>query len=259
VKARVLRMLRRVGLLGTAYAAYERLRAFGGAEGFDDGLPVPPARLRVRVAGTADLEWFLESGRLAEQSIRATLERHGTRIEDLGAVLDFGCGCGRVTRRWRGLDGIHGSDMSRDAVEWCRRNLAFARFETNSLAPPLAFADASFDLVYALSVFTHLTVELQRAWLAELARVLRPNGLLLVTTHGAAYAERLAPEERAGFARGEVVVRWAEVEGTNLCAAYHPPGALERLAPPELTSLDLEPEGALGNPRQDVNLLRRRG
>ena len=255
MKRSLLRLLARLGLLRLAYRAWEELQALRPRERPRvDGPPLPPRRLMVRVAGTADPDWFLRSGRAAYDAIVDHVP-----LEAIDSVLDFGCGCGRVTRRWRGLDGIHGSDMSRDAVEWCRRNLAFARFETNSLAPPLAFADASFDLVYALSVFTHLTVELQRAWLAELARVLRPNGLLLVTTHGAAYAERLAPEERAGFARGEVVVRWAEVEGTNLCAAYHPPGALERLAPPELTSLDLEPEGALGNPRQDVNLLRRRG
>jgi SAM-dependent methyltransferase len=259
VKARALRILQRLRLLGPAYAAYERLQALrGGGRAAEDGLPVPPPRLRVRVAGTADLDWFLRSGRLAEQSIRAALERHQTRIEELESVLDFGCGCGRVVRRWHGLGGIHGSDTSGDAIDWCRRNLSFARFETNALEPPLAFAAASFDLVYALSVFTHLTVELQRAWLTELARVLRPDGLLLLTTHGAAYEERLSPEERTRFRRGEVVVRWAQVEGTNLCAAYHPPGALESLLPPQLTFLEREPEGALGNPRQDVNLMRKK-
>lgn len=259
MKARVLRTLQKLHLLGPAYSAYERLRALRGGPPVraEDGLPVPPARLRVRVAGTADLEWFLESGRLAEQSIRATLERHGTRVEDLGALLDFGCGCGRVTRRWHELAGVHGSDMNRGAVAWCRRNLPFATFETNELEPPLAFHDDTFDLVYALSVFTHLTEDLQRAWLGELARVLRPGGLLLLTTHGAAYDERLAPEERKQFRRGEIVVRWSQVEGTNLCAAYHPPRALERLAPAGLTFLDLEPEGALGNPRQDVNVFRK--
>src|ERR1700737_1243376 len=176
----------------------------------DDGLLVPPAPLRVRVAGTADLGWFLESGRLGEGSIRAALARQGTAPEQLGALLDFGCGCGRGTRRWLGPRGVDaaGSDTSDDAVDWCRHNLPFARFEVNGLAPPLAFDDASFDLVYSLSVFTHLPEELQLVWMRELHRVLRPGGLLLLTTHGLAYADRLSPEERARFDAGEVVVRW---------------------------------------------------
>src|ERR687884_932292 len=96
VKATLLALLRRLGLLRPAYRAYETLNVLraGGkpARGVADGLPVPPPRLIVRVAGTADVGWFLESGRLAAESLRASLERHGQRMEDLGSLLDFGCG-----------------------------------------------------------------------------------------------------------------------------------------------------------------------
>jgi len=261
VKARLLRLLGRVGLLGPAFRAFERvqaLRARGESEP-DDGLPVPPGRLRVRVAWTGDASWFLESGRRAEASIRAALARQGTAPEELGALLDFGCGCGRVTRRWASLDGVGvaGSDTSVDAVAWCRRNLPFARFSVNGPAPPLAFADESFDLVYALSVFTHLEEEAQLAWMRELRRVLRPGGLLLVTTHGAAYVDRLTQGERARFARGEVVVRWGEVAGSNLCSAYHPEAALRGRLADGFAFLESVAEGAEGNPRQEQTLLRK--
>ncbi len=259
MKARLLRILQHARLLGPAYRLYERLQSLrrGGGGTAGDGLPVPPARLRVRVAGTADLDWFLESGRLAEESIRAALARHSAAIEDVGPFLDFGCGCGRVTRRWAGLDGVHGSDMNSDAVAWCRRNLAFARFEPNGLGPPLAFADDSFGLVYALSVFTHLPEELQLEWQSELRRVLRPGGLLLLTTHGRAYADRLTAEERERFEAGEVVVRWEDVAGTNLCSAFHPESYLRGRLAEGFTFLELDPEGARGNPRQDLSLLRK--
>ncbi|MCP6725914.1 class I SAM-dependent methyltransferase, partial [Klebsiella pneumoniae] len=86
-------------------------------------------------------------------------------LDSIGSVLDFGCGCGRVTRWWADFEGaVAGSDVNAEAVAWCRENLGFASFEQNALAPPLDFDDASFDLVYALSVFTHLTEELQLAW-----------------------------------------------------------------------------------------------
>jgi SAM-dependent methyltransferase len=146
--------------------------------------------------------------------------------------------------------------MNGDAIAWCRAKLPFGRFETNGLEPPLAFADESFDLVYALSVFTHLTVPLQQAWLRELRRVLRPGGLLLLTTHGNAYRHRLSDEERARFEAGAVVVRWEDAAGTNLCSAYHSEAALRVLAE-RFTFLELEPEGATGNPHQDLSVLRK--
>src|SRR5439155_14229287 len=137
-------------------------------------------RLMVRVAGTADADWFLRSGRAGFDAIAAHVA-----LDDVRAVLDFGCGCGRVTRYFHGLAGeVAGSDVSDAAIEWCRANLGFGRFEVNGPAPPLVFEDESFDLVYALSVFTHLTDDLQLAWRDELRRVLRPDGRLLLTTHG---------------------------------------------------------------------------
>jgi SAM-dependent methyltransferase len=259
VKTRLLRLLARTRLLGLAYRAYESLLALrpGGAAGATGDLPLPPRRLRVKVAGTAELAWFLEGGRLAAGSVRDSLERHGTSVDELESLLDFGCGCGRVTRYWGERGGVHGSDTSREAVEWCRRNLPFARFELNRLEPPLAFSDGSFDLVYALSVFTHLPLELQRAWLLELRRVLRPDGLLLMTTHGLAYADRLRADERTRFDAGEVVVRWENLAGTNLCSTFHPEAALRGELTEGYAFLELVPEGARGNPRQDLILLRK--
>jgi SAM-dependent methyltransferase len=220
---------------------------------------VPPAQLRVRVAGTADVAWFLNGGRLGAETIRDSLARHDTRVEDLRALLDFGCGCGRVTRSWAHVEGpaVAGSDHDEAAIAWCRRNLPFARFELNGLEPPLAFEDGSFDLVYALSVFTHLTDELQLAWRDELRRVLRPGGRLLITTHGRSYVPRLDDEERARFERGELVVRWGDVVGSNLCSAYHPERYLRDTFADGFAFLELDPEGARGNPTQDLVLLQK--
>jgi SAM-dependent methyltransferase len=263
VKTLALRALRRLRLLRPAYRAYERASALrprrGPGPAADDGLPVPPPQLIVRVAGTPDVEWFLRGGRLAAGSIRAALWRQGRRLEDLAALLDFGCGCGRVLRNWHALPGteVAGSDTSEQAVEWCRANLPFARVELNALEPPLAFDDDSFDLVYALSVFTHLPEDLQHRWMHELARVLRPGGFLLLTTHGEHYVPRLDAAERERFEAGEVVVRWEEVAGTNLCTTFHPPDWVRRRLGAAFEPLDFVAEGARGNPHQDLFLFRR--
>ncbi len=254
MKRRLLRLLERAGLLAPAFRAWEAAQALrGGARLAVDGPPLPPPRLMVRVAMTADQEWFVQSGRAAYDSIAAHVP-----LGEVESVLDFGCGCGRVTRWWHEFPGaVAGSDLSVPAIEWCKRNLAFARFETNRLAPPLAFADESFDLVYALSVFTHLTADLQVAWRDELRRVLRPGGRLLVTTHGHSYLPRLEPDERDRFEAGELVVRWGDLPGTNLCSAYHPERYLRKTFADGFELARLEPEGALGNPTQDLVLLRR--
>lgn len=255
MKRRLLRLLQRLGLVGPAFRSYERLIALRARTVTPpDGLPLPPRRLMVRVAMTADADWFLRSGHAGYDAIAAHVD-----LGNVTSVLDFGCGCGRVTRYFKEFAGdVAGSDVSAPAVAWCRDNLPFGRFETNGLAPPLAFDDEQFDLVYALSVFTHLTADLQLAWRDELRRVLEPGGRLLITTHGRSYVPRLDAAERDAFERGELVVRWGEVAGSNLCSAYHPERYLRETFADGFTFLELEPEGARGNPTQDLVLLQKR-
>jgi SAM-dependent methyltransferase len=254
VKRRILRLLQRLGLIGPAFRLWELKASLRGRRvTAGDGLPLPPRRLMVRVAMTADADWFLRSGRAGYDGIGGHVD-----LERVGAVLDFGCGCGRVTRYFHDFDGeIAGSDLSSEAIEWCRDNLEFGSFVTNGIAPPLVFDDESFDLVYALSVFTHLTGDLQLAWRDELRRVLRPGGTVLFTTHGTSYLPRLEPNERDAFERGELVVRWGEVAGSNLCSAYHPERYLRDTFAQGFEFLELVPEGARGNPTQDLVLLQK--
>jgi SAM-dependent methyltransferase len=255
VKRRLARLLQRAGLLGPAFRSYERLIALRPQRvaPTDGGPELPPRRLMVRVAGTADAEWFLRSGRAGYDAIAAHVP-----LDDLRSVLDFGCGCGRVTRYFHDFAGeVAGSDVSAAAIDWCRAHLR-GRFEVNGLAPPLPFEDESFDLVYALSVFTHLTADLQLSWRDELRRVLRPDGRLLVTTHGRSYLPRLDEREREEFEGGELVVRWGEVVGSNLCSAYHPERYLRETFADGFAFVELEPEGARGNPTQDLVLLQKR-
>jgi SAM-dependent methyltransferase len=261
LKALVLTSLERARLLRPAYRTYERLRALGNRDGVaipTDSLPLPPAKLRGRVAGTANATWFLESGRLASDTIQSSLAGAGLRLEDLGAVLDFGCGCGRVLRWLRDIPAeLRGADFDGDAIAWCRKNLSFAKFERNRLAPPLSYEPESFDLIYVFSVLTHLPVKLQHDWMREFGRLLRCGGFLLVSTHGEPYVSRLTPAERDSFARGEVVVRFDQVAGTNLCAAFHPRTYVEEGLADGLEVIQWEPEGANGNPHQDLFLFRK--
>lgn len=229
-------------------------------QGAPDQLPIPPSNLIFLVAGTADIAWFLKGGSLAAASITEAMRRNGVAIEQLDSILDFGCGCGRVLRHWHSLPHtrVSGVDYNAALVEWCRGNLPFAEVRTNQLSPPLPHSNAEFDLVYALSVFTHLTQELQTSWIGELARVVKPGGHLVISTHGERYIHRLNDQERRDFDAGRLVVKNnTKAPGSNMCSAYHPVAYVRDHMAPGLELVEFIPEGAKGNPRQDLYILRK--
>jgi len=258
--------LHRLGLSSAARQVRDRMweREFARGNraflknGPPDGLPVPPVSLRILVAASPDIPWFFESGHRAAESVRDALKRAGLRLDEVRPVLDFGCGCGRTLRHFAGLGGdVYGSDLEPRLVQWCRTRLPFGHYEVNGLAPPLEFADRQFGLVYALSVFTHLPGELQIPWMTELRRVIRPGGYLLLTTHGTRYLSDLGSEDRDRFLRGDLIVTRHDVAGSNICGAYHPEAYVRRHMASGFAVVDFVPEGALGNPWQDVWLLQR--
>lgn len=225
-----------------------------------DGLPLPPARLRAQIGPShADARVFLESGRVQAGLIRDLLAENGSSIEDLDAILDWGCGCGRILRHWSGLGRtrVLGCDINPKMVEWCRDNLPFAEVAVSDLAPPLPSEDSSLDLMYAFSVFTHLDEELQHAWMGEAFRVLKPGGFLLMSTMGEYYLSRgrLSDPEQEAFRRGELVVLYERSAGTSLCSAYHPPEYVHQRLASDFDLVAFRPT-ADGGPH-DIHLLRK--
>lgn len=223
------------------------------------GLSIPPEPLIFLVAGTDNVQWFLSSGAMAAQSLRDIFTKNKIKIENLEKFLDFGCGVGRVTRHWRDLKKptIHGTDYNPSLIEWCRKELGFAHFQVNDLAGKLDYDNNQFDMIYALSVFTHMTEPNQLFWMDELTRVLMPGGYLFITTHGDFYQSQTSPGDLEKYLQGELVVYGGDQEGSNMCAAFLPVAYVHEKMAKNLIVLDYVPEGALGNPRQDVYLLRK--
>jgi SAM-dependent methyltransferase len=197
----------------------------GGSATAPDGLPLPPSRLRLLVDGrSSDADRFLSVGAQMADSIAAAAAQAGRPVGEMGAILDFGCGSGRVARHWAALEGpeVHGCDYNQELVAWCGDSLPFLYATRNELEPPTPYVAGSFDLVYALSVFSHLSEPIGEAWIAELRRILRPGGLLVVSVLGEADRDRLAGEQRQRFDRGELVVERPRMAGSNACTVYHP-------------------------------------
>jgi SAM-dependent methyltransferase len=160
---------------------------------------MPPLSLANRVGGLAEAEdpyaLYEQVGANARQQILRMLpagyELEGRRL------LDFGCGAGLTLRHF--LDEadsaeIWGCDIDDQAIDWLQHNLCPPlHVLRNKAAPGLPFEDGHFDVVWALSVFTHL-VDSWAAWMLELHRVLADDGILLATTIGPRHSERIAKE-----------------------------------------------------------------
>ena len=86
--------------------------------------PLPPARLRFRVAENADVLNFFTVGLRTAERLQEAMAYAGFRCSDGAAALDFGCGCGR-TLLWfaRQFPNVrwHGADVDAESIEWCRR------------------------------------------------------------------------------------------------------------------------------------------
>jgi SAM-dependent methyltransferase len=201
--------------------------------GSKDNLPVPPSEFHFLISGNPNLNVsdYFEIGSACAETIKAILNRNGLDIGNFRAVLDFGCGVGRVIRHFQHLKGIklYGSDINPAFIEWCKANLPFAEFELNEARPPLIYNSGIFDLVYAFSVFTHLPEPFQTLWFQELSRVMIPGGYLVMTTHGEAYAQHiLSQDDREKFQSGQLIVYNEQEVGKPLsygqCNAFHPVG-----------------------------------
>jgi SAM-dependent methyltransferase len=159
-------------------------------------IPVPPARLRHRVHGSLDKESFLLVGKTLANNIHNLCKIVDRDIYSFHQVLDFGCGSGRVIRNFQDAPSscqLYGTDIDSELVRWCEKNLPLIRWSVNGFHPPLSYADNSFDLIYAISVFTHLDEKFQHAWLKELHRIAMPTAIIILSVHGEYCIKTLSP------------------------------------------------------------------
>ena len=249
--------LRRMRELIERLALSRSQRSAHGAE------PLPPRRLRAR-AGVPGAAEYLDGGRQATRELADALQSAGRDAAQLTSVLDFGCGAGRVLAHFSRLaPAAHcaGCDVDAAAVRWAADRRPGQDWAVSSFEPPLPFAAERFDLIYSVSVFSHLSGGLQERWLRELRRVLAPGGMALLSVHGPtafdAFRERRARTSWCSpdvFAREPLRPRdfvftpyaqslWTAGElpgvGSGYGLAFHGPDYIREVWGRELTVVDI--------------------
>ncbi|MDR7135221.1 SAM-dependent methyltransferase [Lysobacter niastensis] len=176
------------------WAQLNRIGALPGSELRKYIGPFPPAELMQNTTGLTSEVDFAAHG--ADFWV-ALSEAAPKPLQDYSSVLDFGCGCGRLARMFKGHTGrIVGCDIDRRHVEWCSAALDYMEAKLSTVVPPIPFDAGEFELIISISIFTHLTERSQDQFLEALATVCRPDGVLLLTVHGARALTRAVNEPR---------------------------------------------------------------
>jgi len=144
----------------------------------------PDPQLQASFVGSSG-QSSLEEAFLFYQDMKYYARQLAISIDRGARILDFGCGWGRNYRfllKDVSPENLIGIDVDAECVRLCQQCIPMGRFEVCGSSPPLTLKEHSFDIIYAYSVFSHLSEAVQLRWVKEFARILRPGGMLIVTT-----------------------------------------------------------------------------
>lgn len=148
-------------------------------------------------------------------------------------ILDWGCGPGRVIRHLPTIIGngceYYGTDYNDKSIEWCSKNLPGIHFNKNNLEAILPYEDNFMDVIYGNSIFTHLSEQMHYDWFQELYRVLKPNGIMVLTTQGDNFKNIMTDSEINKYEDNQLIVRGNVKEGHRTFSAFHPKGFMKHL------------------------------
>jgi SAM-dependent methyltransferase len=146
---------------------------------------VPPKAVVDIVQGRskADPNTFFGTGYREMVRFLTELHAHSFNVSRMERMLDFGFGTGRILVHFLPFAiQRYGCDVTPKAYAWTSKTLGtHAQLSLTQLHPPLPFSEDFFDLIIATSVFTHTPYARQPGWIAELHRILKPDGCVLAT------------------------------------------------------------------------------
>ena len=189
---------------------------------------LPPAFLRFDVTATTNASSYYQTGKETAEKISKDYQHH-VPSNTAASVLEWGCGPGRLIQHMPSFFhhtelNLYGADMYKPSIDWASTFLAeFATFYRNRINPPLRFKSNTFDFVYAVSVFTHLSEQLSKDWMKEILRVVKPNGLFWFSCHsGKQHLSKLNTTQRAKINNHEYVSIHSFHDGSQMYEGLHP-------------------------------------
>lgn len=132
---------------------------------------------------------YLSDGWRTLSELMLLLEVVDQPLLKTGSVLEFAAGFGRFTRHLAAvLPGrVTCTDVMPGSVEFLREQFHVDAF-ASSHDPEKVALPSTYDLVFVLSMFTHLPIRMWIPWLRALKQLVKPGGLLVFSVHNESFA-----------------------------------------------------------------------
>jgi SAM-dependent methyltransferase len=203
---------------------------------------------------------FIEDGSLAAKEIIEWTKPYLNSTEP--RMLDWGCGVGRVTRHIPTFEPaalVYGCDINEEMIEWDQKSYPGISFSPINNFTPTLYAPDFFDLIYGISIFTHIDAAQQQSWIVELNRILKPKAILFVTTQGSKYEHQLLITQRKLLKQQGIYTQTYQQQGHRMMSTYHQSTHFRKMISPLFTVLEyydgaMYPEKAGG---QDLWILQK--
>lgn len=150
--------------------------------------PVPRNSSMRKTTASGNIFTYYNSGISSYLPIATMAEKYGLNLREGNLnILDFGCGVGRLLLHFNKIyksNNYFACDIDDTSVNFISQSYPNVESYTNNHIPPLKYNDSQFDMIYSLSIFSHINIEEQPLWLEELSRVTKPGGYLFLTIEG---------------------------------------------------------------------------
>jgi ubiquinone/menaquinone biosynthesis C-methylase UbiE len=140
-------------------------------------------------------------------------------------ILEWGCGVSRTCRHLKKYidpnSKVFACDINEIMINWNQQNIKDVDFATISYHPPTSYDSSMFDIVFAISVFTHIDIIQQENWINEIHRILNTNAVFLFTTHGTQYFDKLISSEKEILNKTGAFTKQYFKKGHRLMSTYN--------------------------------------
>ena len=225
----LLRVFRLLELADKFMFKYNRNKKQEKNRAFKDNNPdirFPPDELIYKIFGDLDYEYYVKSGQNAANVLLELFKKH-LSLWDVN-ILEFGCGTGRIMKYFCEYfdpnSRIIGVDVNEKSIGFSKDTIDEAEFYVNGSEPPLDFEDGTFDVIFSLAVFPHLTEDVQNKWFDEFMRLVKKGGFILLSVQGDNYAEKkLTQSEYFNYLDRGYLEKASFGEGARVTSVFNSP------------------------------------